>query len=227
MKIKDNCFSLLGSILNCLHSLYVQAKIRNCIVNFASFGKGSSLGYPFLITGTNKYTPGVKYIHIGEGVSLGAGTTIFATRAHVYIGDHSFSGPHLTIMTGDHPADIKGKFIADNRKVDLEKQGVDISKYDQDVVIEEDVWLGSNVTILKGVHIGRGAIVAAGSVVTSSLPAYCVGGGVPAKVIKYRWSVDDIVEHEKLLYKDDERLSREFICECLQVVKQSDEKSEI
>ena len=79
-------------------------------------------------------------------------------------------------MTGDHPADIKGEFVADNRKIDLEKQGVDISKYDKDVVIDEDVWFGSNVTILKGVHIGRGAIIAAGSVVTRSMTAYSVGG---------------------------------------------------
>ena len=164
-------------IAGCCRAMYIENELRKTIESFAEFGKGSVINYPFLIKGTNEYTPGVKYIHIGEGVSLGYGTTIFATRAHVFIGKRSFSGPHLTIMTGDHPADIVGKFIADNRKVDLEKQGVDISKYDQDVVIDEDVWLGSNVTILKGVHIGRGAIIAAGSVVTRSLPPYCVGGG--------------------------------------------------
>lgn len=159
-----------------VRAMYIESETRKTIESFAEFGKGSVINYPFLIKGTNEYTPGVKYIHIGDGVSLGYGTTIFATRAHVYIGKRSFSGPHLTIMTGDHPADVVGKYIADNRKVDLEKQGVDISKYDQDVVIDEDVWMGSNVTILKGVHIGRGAIIAAGSVVTCSLPPYCVGG---------------------------------------------------
>lgn len=192
-----------------VRAMYIESETRKAIESFAEFGKGSVINYPFLIKGTNEYTPGVKYIHIGEGVSLGYGTTIFATRAHVYIGKRSFSGPHLTIMTGDHPADIKGHFIADNRKVDIEKQGVDISKYDQDVVIDEDVWLGSNVTILKGVHIGRGAIVAAGSVVTRSLPPYCVGGGIPAKCLKFRWSIDEIMEHERLLYPEDQRLSKE------------------
>lgn len=167
---------LFCKIIGRCKSIFINDETYRTVKSFAEFGKGSIINYPFLIKGTNEYTPGVKYIHIGEGVSLGSGTTIFATRAHVYIGKRSFSGPHLTIMTGDHPADIKGKFIADNRKVDLEKQGVDISNYDQDVVIDEDVWMGSNVTILKGVHIGRGAIIAAGSVVTRSLPAYCVGG---------------------------------------------------
>lgn len=201
--------NLFCKIFGCCRAMFIEHETYRTVKSFAECGVGSIINYPFLIKGTNEYIPDVKYIHIGEGVSLGAGTTIFATRAHVYIGKRSFSGPHLTIMTGDHPADIKGHFIADNRKVDLEKQGVDISKYDQDVVIDEDVWLGSNVTILKGVHIGRGAIIAAGSVVTRSLPAYCVGGGIPAKVIKYRWSVDEILEHERLLYPEDKRLSVE------------------
>ena len=199
----------LCKIIEKCKGLLIEYETSKAIASFAEFGKGSRIVYPFLIRGTNEYTPDVKYIHIGEGVSLGSGTTIFATRAHVYIGERSFSGPHLTIMTGDHPADIKGKFIADNRKVDLEKQGVDISKYDQDVVIDEDVWMGSNVTILKGVHIGRGSIIAAGSVVTRSLPAYCIGGGIPAKVLKFRWSVEEIMEHEALLYPENQRLSKE------------------
>lgn len=199
----------LGKILAKCKSLLIGYETQSKIHTFAEFGENSHIGYPFLINGTNSYTPGIKYIHIGDGVSLGSGVTIFATRAHVYIGKRSFSGPHLTIMTGDHPADIVGKFIADNKKVDLEKIGIDISKYDKDVVIDEDVWMGSNVTILKGVHIGRGAIVAAGSVVTHSLPPYCVGGGVPAKCLKFRWSVDEIIRHETLLYLENERFSRE------------------
>lgn len=105
---------------------------------------------------------------------LGSGVTIFATRSHLYIGKRSFSGPNLSIMTGDHPTDIKGSFIGCNKKVDLQKQGRDISLYDMDVVIDEDVWMGANVTILKGVHIGRGSIIAAGSVVTHSVPAYSI-----------------------------------------------------
>ena len=203
--INDSIAKLIGRI----KAIYADFESRKVIESFAEFGKKSRIGYPFLIRGTNEFTQGIKYIHIGDGVSLGSGLTIFATRAHVYIGDRSFSGPHLTIMTGDHPADIKGKYIADNRKVDLEKLGINIVKYDQDVVIEEDVWMGCNVTILKGVHIGRGAIVAAGSVVTRSLPPYCIGGGVPAKCLKFRWSIDEILEHEKMLYPENKRFTRQ------------------
>ena len=201
--------ALLGRFLVLVRRIYIKYITQQTISSFAEFGKNSRIGYPFQIKGTNKYTPRIKYIHIGEGVNLGAGVTIFATRAHVFIGKRSFSGPNLTIMTGDHPSDILGRFIADNKKADLERNGVDISKYDKKVVIDEDVWMGSNVTILKGVHIGRGAIIAAGSIVTHSLPAYCVAGGVPAKVLRFRWSIEDTMKHEELLYPEGQRLSHE------------------
>lgn len=57
-----------------------------------------------------------------------------------------------------------------------------------DIVVDDDVWIGYGATILSGVHIGQGAVVAAGAVVTSDIPPYAVVGGVPAKVIKYRFT---------------------------------------
>lgn len=63
-----------------------------------------------------------------------------------------------------------------------------------DIVVDDDVWLGYGATILSGVHIGQGAVVAAGSVVTKDVPPYAIVGGVPAKVIKYRFEPDLIEE---------------------------------
>ena len=211
----------LGNLLVKIHSLYVHVITKDCISTFATFGKGSSLAYPFSVSGVNRYEKfnnanDAKNIFIGKGVKLGQYITMYATRAKIIIGDRTFTGPNVTIMTGDHPYDIKGRYIADNRKYEIQAAGGDISKYDKDVVIDEDVWIGCNVTILKGVHIGRGAIIAAGSVVTRSIPAYCIAGGNPAKVLKARWSVDDIMEHENLLYEKENRLSREQIVDCVQ-----------
>lgn len=57
-----------------------------------------------------------------------------------------------------------------------------------------------NVTILKGIKIGRGTVVGAGSVVTKSLPPYSICAGVPCKVIKKRFSCEEIRQHETILY---------------------------
>lgn len=56
------------------------------------------------------------------------------------------------------------------------------------IVIDDEVWLGENVTVLSGVHIGKGAVVAAGSIVVSDIPPYAIYGGNPAKLIKMRFS---------------------------------------
>lgn len=61
-----------------------------------------------------------------------------------------------------------------------------------DIIVDDDVWIGYGATILSGVHIGQGAVVAAGAVVTKDVPPYAIVGGVPAKVIKYRFSPEVI-----------------------------------
>lgn len=103
-------------------------------------------------------------------------------------------GPRPTIITGDHRVDVIGKFIMDVS--DNEK----LPNNDLPVVIEDDVWCGANVTILKGVTIGHGSVVAAGAVVTKSFPPYSIIGGVPAKLIKMRFTREKAVENDKLLY---------------------------
>lgn len=85
------------------------------------------------------------------------------------------------------------------RYIDTVTAGEKKSEYDQDVIIESNVWIGCNVTILKGVTIGRGSIVAAGAVVTKSCSPYSVIGGVPAIFIKPVFSEEEIKEHERLL----------------------------
>ena len=102
-------------------------------------------------------------------------------------------GPKPTIITGDHRIDIIGKHIIDVK--DEEK----LPNQDAPVIIEDGCWLGANITILKGVTLGRGSVVAAGAVVTKSFPPYSIVGGVPAKLIKMRFSPEQIIEHESLL----------------------------
>lgn len=100
----------------------------------------------------------------------------------------------MSIRGGDHRTDVVGRFvdtIGDDEK---------LSENDQDVIIEGDNWIGMNTTILKGVTIGRGCIVAAGAVVNKSTPPYSIVGGVPAKILRMRFTEEQIKEHERILY---------------------------
>lgn len=69
-----------------------------------------------------------------------------------------------------------------------------------DIIVDDDVWIGYGATILSGVHIGQGAVVAAGAVVTSDVSPYAIVGGVPAKVIKYRFEPEMVEELIKIDY---------------------------
>lgn len=60
------------------------------------------------------------------------------------------------------------------------------------ITLEDDVWIGTNVTILSGVKIAQGSVIASGAVVTKDIPPYAVAGGVPAKVIRYRFPEETI-----------------------------------
>ena len=79
-----------------------------------------------------------------------------------------------------------------------------------DIIVDDDVWVGYKATILSGVHIGQGAVVAAGAVVTKDVPPYAIVGGVPAKIIKYRFSPEVI---EQLLKLDYSKLTDDMIRE--------------
>lgn len=140
---------------------------------------------------------GIWNLSIDDDTLIPKNSVFYCTLAPIMIGKKVIFGPHPTIITGDHRTDIIGKYIIDIEDHDKFENG--INKYDSPVIIEDDVWCGANVTILKGVRIGKGSIVAAGAVVTKSFPPYSIIGGVPAKLIKKRFSDDEIKEHEKLL----------------------------
>ena len=141
---------------------------------------------------------GAENVSAGHDVFLGRNTCILTTRAQVLIGTYVMFGPGVTIITGDHRTDIIGKYML--CVTDAEKRPED----DQDVIIEDDVWIGANATILKGVTVGRGSVVAAGAVMTKSCPPYSIVGGVPARVLKTRFTPEQICQHEKMLADSEE-----------------------
>jgi acetyltransferase-like isoleucine patch superfamily enzyme len=124
-----------------------------------------------------------KYVHsqvtykqnlsIGKNSTWNYGCWINA-MGKITIGDNVIIGPYCIIHSGNH------KF--ENVNVPIREQGYE--KYH--TVIEDDCWLGANVIVLPGVHISKGSIIGAGSVVTKDIPQYTIAVGNPAKVIKNR-----------------------------------------
>lgn len=82
-----------------------------------------------------------------------------------------------------------------------------IGDEDRDIIINEDCWIGANAILLPGCQIGRGAIVAAGAVVTKEVPPYSVVAGCPATVIASKFTKEDIIHHEEILYPLSDRLT--------------------
>ena len=136
---------------------------------------------------------GIENVLVGDRVVFGEGTRILTTRAKVIFGDDVMLGPNVTVVTGDHRIDIPGRTMIS--VTDAEK----LPENDRDVVFEGDNWIGANATVLRGVTVGEGAVVSAGAVVTKDVPPYAIVGGVPAKVIKMRFTDVELESHQALL----------------------------
>ena len=136
-------------------------------------------------------------LYVGNNVCIGYHADFISTRSKIIINDHVIFGPNVSIRGGDHRTDIVGCFIDEIKDCDK------LPENDADVIFEGDNWIGMNSIILKGVTIGRGCIVAAGAVVSRDTPPYSIVGGVPAKVLKMRFTEEQIEEHEKILYENE------------------------
>lgn len=132
-------------------------------------------------------------MNVGNHVSIGYHADFVASRSKIIIGDHVVFGPHVSIRGGDHRFDIPGRYIDTIKDVDK------LPENDADIVFEGDNWVGMNVIILKGVTVGFGSVIAAGSVVNKSIPPYAIVGGVPAKVLRWRFTDDEINMHEAIV----------------------------
>lgn len=180
-------------------------KIKQLIIRFFRQDYKQQLWY----IGSNVKLPtdlilsGGKNIIIDDNVSIEKGAVLYATNARIVIKKWFIASQNLKIITGDHERRI-GRFCMSIK----ENEKNHTLGLDEDVIINEDVWCGMNVIILKGVSIGRGCTLCAGSVISKSTPPYAIVGGVPAKVIKFYWNIEQIIEHERLLYEPNERYTR-------------------
>ncbi|TDX01774.1 acyltransferase [Dinghuibacter silviterrae] len=138
------------------------------------------------------------YVILGKGSNVLPNVKILNRkfkRDFIQIGDHSVVNPsclldgrEARIIIGNNVDIARGSWIF---TLEHDPQSNLFSSRSGDVVIEDYVWIASRVTILPGVRIGRGSVIASGAVVTKDIPPMSIAGGVPAKVIGQRTSTLD------------------------------------
>lgn len=147
----------------------------------------------------------IRQVEVGEGTYGGLNVLTFDDSHMLKIGAYCSIGPGVQfVLSADHRLDVVSTYPWKVKILGQENEA--ISK--GDIIVEDDVWIGSRAIILSGVKIGKGAVIAAGTIVTKDVPAYSVVGGIPARIIRNRFS-DEIIEVLKNI--DYKKLTREKI----------------
>lgn len=123
---------------------------------------------------------------------MSVGNNVFISRnfhisaRNLVLGSNIMVGPNLVIECDDHAYGVVGQtmFAVAHDK-----------RHGGGITLEDDLWIGANVTILRNAIIREGTVIGAGSVVTQEIPPYCICGGVPCRPIKARFSEEQMGEH--------------------------------
>jgi acetyltransferase-like isoleucine patch superfamily enzyme len=181
----------------CGRRLFIGKNVNLQFLNHLSLGSNVFIGDYTYINGLSQ-----KGFHIGNNVRIREFGWMQATSDlndpgkgivisdDVYIGPRCYFGAGGGITIGSKVViGSSVELLAENHRfeeseIPIQDQGVSR----KGIVIEDDVWIGNSVIVLDGVHIGRGAVIGAGSVVTKDVPANAVVAGNPARLLRYRGS---------------------------------------
>ena len=149
---------------------------------FAECGENCYIELPF------RANWGGSHVHFGNFIYANYNLTL-VDDGHIYVGDRALFGPNVTVATANHPLDPE-----------LRGRGL---QYNRDVVIGENVWIGSGAVIVPGVKIGANSVIGAGSIVTHDIPAGVLAAGNPCRVLR------EISERDREYYYHGERIDGE------------------
>lgn len=158
---------LILSFLLVMPNTYTFCKWRvklYCVLG-CKIGNNSSISPNVRITGK---------FEMGKNSSVAQNCTFSGRKSGIFISDFVMIAPGCVFVAFDHSFE--------SITIPMMNQGT----IESPIYIEEDVWIGANCTITKGVRIGKGSIIAANSVVTKNIEEFSICGGVPAKLIKSR-----------------------------------------
>jgi len=186
-----------------------------------------------LLLGNNRISSCTYFAgHLGKFSYIGEDSVINA-----HIGNYCSIGPRVRVVSGNHPTHyVSTSPVFFSRRMQCGVSFVNEEKYDEvksvcfngknyGVKIGNDVWIGESVLIKSGVTVGNGAVIAMGSVVTKDIEPYAIVGGIPSRLIRYRFDVDVIEKLQEVEWwnLDDETIRENavymnnvarFISEC-------------
>ena len=184
--------SIMEVQLKCLDKLYdfnatrpseMEKRIAIMKEMFGDIGEGCYIEPPFHANW------GGKHCHFGKKVYANFNLTC-VDDTHIYVGDHTMFGPHVTLATAGHPIDPE-----------LRRRGL---QYNMPIHIGRNCWLGAGVIVMPGVTIGDNVVIGAGSVVTKDIPSNVVAVGNPCRVLR------EVGEHDRQFYFKDRRIDPEL-----------------
>lgn len=161
--------------------------------SYATIGKHCDLDYEMVTVPQN--------IHLEDYTRIQNHLNFISYKGKLIVKKYAAIGAGCIIIPGDHvPTVGVPQYLAGK---------LHINDVDGEIVVGEDAWIGAGTILLSHCRIGRGAVVAAGAVVSKPVPPYAVVAGIPAKIIATRFSIEQILEHESILYPIEERMSKE------------------
>jgi len=188
-----------------IFTIYIFIIIKSLFLEIKERKKSLKIGFNSYVTNCtfgryNSIQNNVKLreVALGDFSYIANNSSIIKTD----IGKFCSIGSNCNIVLGQHPTknfvSTHPAFFSTSKKHQFSFVDKDLYEEYKKVQIGNDVWIGSNVIILDGIKIGNGAIVATGSVVVKDVEAYSIVGGVPSKIIRYRFEKDKIIFLEEL-----------------------------